>query len=1300
MPESVPPSSDDLAREALEESSFGHESWTQIPGRLAELTSKRAEAEEHCRNVYEARKRRAEAGRREALATAEERRSTDSSELAALLESMRSKAKTEFETEIHETETELSNIRRTAEARYRKTHEKAVNEHSSTKWEAATMYEAAEEGANETRKLATVLLESESESLQILSDETDALTERYRGFLGKGYDPSPPAFDVEVPEGDPLPTLRGKIEDADALVLKLESLKLPRAFQGPKIAWLFLLPALALAYPSWRYLGTTVGPVVAVVASIAIGIGLRKVVNSAARKSLLAAITPLKLDLVNARRLIEISERWVKESHLERITAATQRRDSDLARSEVRRTKTLEEAGTARDQKVQEAQATAVARRAEATARRDKALVQAAETQTRRAQEIAEQYEAEKVEIAAKYQAAIDDAEAKHTADWNSLADAWSTGMAELTATVNAIRAETDVRFPDWDHYVGKFTPNDLPKAIRFGEFDVDLAKSPGGLSADERLRAMAPTAYKVPAIAAFPEHSSIALDFSGEAGRKATIEGMQAVMLRYLTGLPPGKVRLTILDPVGLGRNFAGFMHLADYAEALVNSRIWTEPQHIDARLSEINVHIETVIQNYLRNEFPTLESYNEQAAEVAEPYKILVVPDFPSGFNESTARRLLAIAKSGPRCGVYIVLGVDSSQQFPPSVTREELLKNFVRVSWKDGKFLLRNPAYQPFPFTLDAPPDAESMTRLLHKIGAAARDANKVEVPFEVIAPKVEDYWKGDTRSEVVVPLGRSGATKLQPLRLGRGTSQHVLIAGRTGSGKSTLLHALITNSALIYSPDEIELYLIDFKKGVEFKTYATHGLPHARVVAIESEREFGLSVLQRLDVELKRRGDLYRDLGVQDVAGFRAAKPDMPMPRILLIVDEFQEFFIEDDKLAQECSLLLDRLVRQGRAFGVHVHLGSQTLGGAYSLARSTLGQMAIRIALQCAEADAHLILNEENSAARLLSRPGEAIYNDANGQTEGNHVFQVVWLPDARRETYLKSIAQLARERGVKTKPAIVFEGNKPSELANLAILNQPRSPKTSGTVYAWLGEAVAIKDPTAAAFRAQGGNNLLILGQNDEMATGITTAILFGLSAQLPDASRFLILDGTPDENVSFGHLTKVASKLPVVSMIGGPRDTTAMMTEASAELERRQNGSGETAPWFLIIHDLPRFRDLRKSDDDFSFSSRRGGEEKAVSPSKAFGNVLREGPALGIHVIIWCDSLNNANRAFDRATMREFEMRVLFQMSAGDSSNLIDSPLASRLGANRAFFSSEEEGKLEKFRPYGIPSAEWLESR
>ena len=83
--------------------------------------------------------------------------------------------------------------------------------------------------------------------------------------------------------------------------------------------------------------------------------------------------------------------------------------------------------------------------------------------------------------------------------------------------------------------------------------------------------------------------------------------------------------------------------------------------------------------------------------------------------------------------------------------------------------------------------------------------------------------------------------------------------------------------------------------------------------------------------------------------------------------------------------------------------MHAMLGSQTLDGVYSLARSTMGQMGVGIALQCSEADSYLILSEDNSAARLLSRPGDAIYNDAGGKLEGNSHFQVVWLDEEDRD---------------------------------------------------------------------------------------------------------------------------------------------------------------------------------------------------------------------------------------------------------------------------------------------------------
>ena len=89
--------------------------------------------------------------------------------------------------------------------------------------------------------------------------------------------------------------------------------------------------------------------------------------------------------------------------------------------------------------------------------------------------------------------------------------------------------------------------------------------------------------------------------------------------------------------------------------------------------------------------------------------------------------------------------------------------------------------------------------------------------------------------------------------------------------------------------------------------------------------------------------------------------------------------------------------------------------------------------------------------------------------------------------------------------------------------------------------------------------------------------------------------------------------------------------------------------------------------------------------------------SIIKEGAAFGIHLLTWVDTGNNMERAFDRQSLREFDNRVLYQMSAGDSSNLIDSPEASHLGLHRALLFTEEYGEAEKFRPYALPETFWL---
>lgn len=869
----------------------------------------------------------------------------------------------------------------------------------------------------------------------------------------------------------------------------------------------------------------------------------------------------------------------------------------------------------------------------------------------------------------------------------------WEAGCARFLATAEELQAravplDQALSDPTGGAGLGR------PPAVPFGSLAIDLPALVDGLKVAQV--APLPGAVDLPAYLPAPLRNTLAL----EAGpsRAEAVRVLQAVMLRFLTALPPGKVRFTILDPVGLGDNFAAFMHLADADDSLVTGRIWTEASHIDHQLAQLTAHMENVIQKYLRSQFASIEDYNEQAGEVAEPYRVLVVANFPTHFSPQAVRRLISIIQSGAACGVYVLMSYDPRHSLPEGIALEEVIGQALCLRRDGDRFVTGLPEVDRFPLTLDAPPENGRIIEVAQRVGLAARDAKRVEVPFSYVAPSEDEVWRADSRHGITVPLGRVGAVRRLEMRLGRGTSQHVLVAGKTGSGKSTLWHALILNVALRYSPDEVELYLIDFKKGVEFKPYADHPLPHARVIAIEGERELGLSVLQRLDGLLRERGDRFRAAGVNDVASYRQERPDEPCPRVLLIIDEFQELFVEDDRIAQDAALLLDRLVRQGRAFGLHVLLGSQTLGGAYSLARSTLDQMAVRVAMQCSDADAQFILGKDNNAARLLSRPGEAIYNDAAGAVEGNEIFQVTWLTDEQREESLRSLCRRAKEATIRpVPPPLVFESSAPADLSRCAPLLRALQGQERGRS-AWLGEAVAIKGPTAAVFQRRTGSHLLIVGQNDESAAALLASSLVSLAAQRPAGqARFVVLDGTGPDEPHAGLLRRVAEGWPhAVEPIDRGAIGPALAALAQEMTERQKGARPDGQDCYVLINGLQRFRELRRGDDDGGFSRR--GAERTISPSEHLQALLRDGPAVGIHLLMWCDLLVNLNRTLDRQGTRECGLRVLFQMSAADSSQLLDTPAAGKLGRNWALYYHDEMAQPEKFRPYGVPSQAWLE--
>jgi len=252
------------------------------------------------------------------------------------------------------------------------------------------------------------------------------------------------------------------------------------------------------------------------------------------------------------------------------------------------------------------------------------------------------------------------------------------------------------------------------------------------------------------------------------------------------------------------------------------------------------------------------------------------------------------------------------------------------------------------------------------------------------------------------------------------------------------------------------------------------------------------------------------------------------------------------------------------------------------------------------------------------------------------------------------------------------------------------------SPKAGGRI--WLGAPNSIKGPTEAVFQRQSGNNLLVVGQRDEAVLAMLSIGLVSLAAQYAaSAVRLIFCDASPPGSPAREYLEQVFQSIPHRVTLVRPGELPAVMNELMQEKQRRVQAVDPDAapPVFMFIHGLQKFGRLRY-EEDFGFSP--GDTQAELNPGAVLNDLVCEGTRLGFHVIATCDSYNNVGRFLSRKALSEFEMRVLFQMSANDSASLIDSPKAGMLGLHRALFYNAQEGYLETFRPYALPGTDWIE--
>ncbi len=831
--------------------------------------------------------------------------------------------------------------------------------------------------------------------------------------------------------------------------------------------------------------------------------------------------------------------------------------------------------------------------------------------------------------------------------------------------------------------------PTDIvERLIRLGELQVEV---PGELGV-----------ASIPALMAFPFEAGLAIG-ADVANRDGAISLLRALILRLFAAVPPGGLHVKAVDPVSLGQSVAEFRHLSEYDSQLMDEKTWTSERDIERLMNDLSDHLEVVISTYLRGQFETIDDYNQHAGEVAQPYRVLTVFDYPSGFSDRASRQLLSLIENGPRCGVYTILHYDREGEKDGrhrEVPIDRIIHNMQKVTFGGDRRVVRVDALHaeaqsrsaiielsdpvgevtlgllpdeaaPVAFDEDGHPET-GFAKLLPRVGVLVRQtqAKPPAVTLDTLLPVLSrsrtgvlpdfesgarpfttnpaTWWQARTSATAVATLGRSGAQGVTSMFFSStDVAGGAIMVGLPRSGKTTSLHSMILTMAMLYSPEELELYLIDAKHGVEFKVY--EDLPHARMVSVHSEREFSLAVLKSIEAEIRRRAELMKaqGSGVANITEFRRATGGV-LPRIVVIVDEFHELFEEADTVGLEAFAAFSNIVRMGPFSGVHIVVASQTLSSMPAMDRPTLMLLPQRVAFMCNEYDSEIVMGDSNKAPRLLSKTGEGLFNPSRGEESKNQPFQGLYIPTEERSTLIRQLGDRADAAGWTRRPR-VFDGDavvtRPTTTTLVARSNRFTVP---------VGEPFTLADVEALVLPRTRGANVLVLGDRiddesipDLALRGVLHSFMLAGQAQNVEMT---VVDCIGDEEAE-GALTVMEVAEAVGARYVRSRSLDIILKEFATTVVSRTAAEDYQAPiQILVLFGLQRALSLNPIDP-YSW------DEDNPSPSQYLAAVLSGGPEVGVHVVIDVDRARAVELRLGTDVLGELTLRIAG--SAADQKDL-----------------------------------------
>ncbi len=499
----------------------------------------------------------------------------------------------------------------------------------------------------------------------------------------------------------------------------------------------------------------------------------------------------------------------------------------------------------------------------------------------------------------------------------------------------------------------------------------------------------------------------------------------LREMLMRLLSSVPLVQLEVILIDALSLGGIFNLARRLLDKNNDFIyQQRILTESKEIEEALKHLYEYLKVNLQEKLAG-FRDFAHYNETAKDPL-PLKALFLSGVDA-LSQNALYYLEKIMRFGSKNGVLSFVNLESEKN---NQSAEDLKKHaeFFKdtTSFERLKYLsvevINDHGIQP-----------QHMQDFADRIKAYYRQKKEVKRELKDLQ-KDKEFWTKSSQYEVVVPVGWDINHKEVCFEIGN-EQNHTLICDHSGSGKSNFLHVLIQNLAFYYDPDEVQLFLLDYKEGVEFNAYTDPILEHARLVSVASSVGYGMSFLSWLCKEMQKRAELFKQFNVKDLSDYRKHEK---MPRLIVVIDEFQVLF-SDNRSTKAVEGHLNTLLKKGRSYGVHLILATQTMRGT-DINRSIMAQIANCIALPMDADDSAKILDDD--VACELVRP-EGIFNNNGGHQKYHTKMSIPKAPDDFK-SFLTKIHAEFNQRNLASIDRKIYNGETPLKMPNILKANKMR----------------------------------------------------------------------------------------------------------------------------------------------------------------------------------------------------------------------------------------------------------------